>query len=181
MARPSQIVLLVEDERHERFVRRYLYRLGFSRHDIRVEDLPSGRGCGEQWVRVRYPAAVRAYRQRSSRAKTALVVAIDADTATVDRRSRQLQDALVSENLPDRGNREAIAHLIPKRSIETWILCLSELHVDEDTDYRQARKVDELIVPAAGKFFEASRPNTTPSAHYVPSLLAAIPEMNRLE
>jgi hypothetical protein len=79
MGRPSQVVVLVEDERQQRFVRRYLYRVGYSTHDIRFDPLPAGRGSGAQWVLNRYTEAVMAYRSRSARAMTALVVAIDAD------------------------------------------------------------------------------------------------------
>ena len=181
MSRPSQVVVLAEDERHQRFVRRYLYRLGRSRHDIRFEDLPSGRGCGEQWVRERYARAVRAYRGRSARAGTALIIAIDADVGDVDRRLRQLREALEQAGSATRTDGEAIVHLIPRRSVETWILCLSDRPVDEITDYRQEGDVDRFIPTAALTFFAWSRVNATPPAHCVPSLLSAVPEVRRLE
>jgi len=180
VGRPSLVVVLAEDERHELFVRRYLYRLGLSTHDIRVEDLPSGRGSGEQWVRERYPRAVKVYRGRSTRAETALIVAIDADTEEVDRRHRQLRQALEQAELPERADAEAIVHLIPKRSVETWVLCFSGKPVDETTDYSRD-DVDRLIATAAVTFFEWSRVTAAPPAHCVPSLLAAIPEVRRLE
>lgn len=180
MSKPSLVVVLAEDERHERLVRRYLYRLGHSRHDIRVEDLPSGRGCGEQWVRERYARAVKACRGRSVRAETALIVAIDADQGPVGRRLRQLREALEQAGLAARAEGETIVHLIPKRSVETWVLCLSGRDVDEDTDYSQEGDVDGLIPAAAVTFFEWSRVNAPPPAHCVPSLLSAIPEVRRL-
>ncbi len=80
MARVSQVIVLVEDERQQRFVRSYLQQLNFTPHDIRLEPLSSGRGSGEAWVRMQYAPAVKAYRARSARAQTSLVVAIDADT-----------------------------------------------------------------------------------------------------
>src|SRR5260370_31026234 len=43
---------------HQRFVRFYLNLIGYSRNVIQNEDLPSGRGCGEQWVRERYAKTV---------------------------------------------------------------------------------------------------------------------------
>lgn len=51
MSRASQVIVLAEDAMHQRFVLRYLERLGHSNHDVRFEPLPAGRGCGEQWVR----------------------------------------------------------------------------------------------------------------------------------
>ena len=181
MSKPSLVIVLAEDERHQRLVRQYLYQLGRSRHDIRFEPLPNGRGCGEQWVHERYPKAVLSYRGRSARAGTALIVAIDADTGDVEQRFRQLRKALDQEGIGARAEGEAIVHLIPKRNVETWILCLSGRQVDEDTDYSREGGIDELIKPAAMAFFDWSRPNAAPPGHCVPSLLAAIPEVRRLE
>jgi hypothetical protein len=101
VARVSQVIVLVEDERHQRFVRAYLQQLSFTPHDIRLEPLPSGRGSGEAWVRTRYASAVRAYRARAARAQTALVVAIDADTGEGARRARQLEESLGAEGETD--------------------------------------------------------------------------------
>jgi hypothetical protein len=135
MDRASQVIVLAEDERHQQFARRYLEQLGYSRREVRFEDLPAGRGCGEQWVRDRYAKAVLAYRWRSTRAQTALIVAIDSDRGDLNRRFRQLREALVSAAQEPRAERERIAHFIPKRNIETWILCLNGHDVDEETDY----------------------------------------------
>jgi hypothetical protein len=71
--------------------------------------------------------------------------------------------------------------LIPKRNVETWVFCLSGRQVDEDTDYSREAGIDELIKPAATAFFDCSRLNAAPPALCVPSLLAAIPEVRRLE
>jgi hypothetical protein len=115
------------------------------------------------------------------RAGTALIVAIDADTGEVDRRVRQLREGLEQAGAPARTDREAIVHLIPKRSVETWVLCLSGRQVDESTDYRQEVDVDRRIPDAARTFFDWSRENAQPPAHCVPSLRSAIPEVRRLE
>jgi len=128
----SKIYILAEDARQQLFVRRCLYRAGYERHVIDPEVLPKGTGgAGEQWVRLRYPAAVAKFRKRATKAKTALIVVIDADTDEVIRRDRQLKEALVNGRCQDD---EAIVHLIPKRNIETWILHLNDKDVDEETD-----------------------------------------------
>lgn len=181
VGRSSLVVVLAEDERQQRLIRRYLYRLGLGPHDIRAMPLPSGRGSGEKWVREQYASEVKNYRARSVHAKTALVVAIDADTGQVDRRLRHLREALAHAGLDPRANAEAITHLVPRRNVETWILCLSGRQVDEVTDYSQSSDVEGLIVPAASTFFEWSRVNTTPRVYCVQSLLSAIPEIRRLE
>ena len=181
MAKPSRVVVLVEDERHRQFVRRYLYRLNYLLHDIRFEPLPNGRGCGEQWVREKYANAVAAYRARQARAETALVVAIDSDRGDLNRRMQQLQEALTEKGLPPREAGERIAHFIPRRNIETWVLCLNGRAVDEETDYRREPLAAEEISSAAQVFYAWTRPQARPPQHCVPSLFTAIPEAQRLE
>jgi hypothetical protein len=181
VARVSQVIVLAEDERQQRFVRYYLRKLSYTAHDIRLEPLSSGRGSGEAWVRTRYPPAVEAYRARSGRAQTSLVVAIDADTRDITRRARQLEESLASEGRSPRAPEERIAHLIPRRNIETWILNLNGNPVDEETDFHHAPGVDDLIDSAAQTLFEWTRPNAAIPAFCVPSLRFAIPEIRRLE
>ena len=114
---------------------------------------------------------------------------IDADTEPVARRSQQLNAALGQAGVHARGADEKIGHLIPKRNIETWILCLNaerahERPLDEEQDYKNnaaARKIGELIKPAAEKFFEWSRNNAEIPQHCVDSIRTAILEVKRLE
>jgi hypothetical protein len=181
VGKPSQVVVLAEDQRQVRFIRAYLKGRSFDNHDIRVEPVSSGRGSGEQWVRERYAEAVRAYRWRSARAATALVVVLDADSGSVDRRMQQLRQALAQAEQDERSDPEKIAHMIPKRNIETWILCLNGTQANEDTDYRAEPGVDKQIPTAATVFFDWSRRNAQVPQHCIPSLHLAIPEVRRLE
>jgi hypothetical protein len=155
-------------------------RLGHAQHDFYFEDLPGGRGCGEQWVRARYAAAVGAYRRRSTRAQSSLVVAIDANGGDVSRRLRQLQDALIEADLSPRSDDERIVHLIPRRNIETWVLCLNGRTVNEHDDYTREPEIDKQFQRAAVKLFEWARQHAIPDRHCVPSLYAAISEVRRL-
>lgn len=171
--------MLAKDVRQQQFIRRYLYRLGYTRHQMDFKSLPEGSGSGEHWVRQHYANCVRDYRVRFARAKTSFVVAIDADTGDVSQRLRQFQIALEQEGLAPRANDEAVIHLIPRRNIETWILCLSGIAVDEETDYRH-NNVDERILPATAAFYEWTRPNARVPGYCVPPLKAAISEIRRL-
>jgi hypothetical protein len=105
---------------------------------------------------------------------------IDADTGDVDRRLRQFRASLEQANLAAREDHEAIVHLVPKRSVETWVLCLGGTSVDENTDYSRERGIDGLIPPAAVSLFEWSRVGAAIPPHCVPSLIASLPELNRL-
>jgi hypothetical protein len=181
VTKPSLVVVLAEDQRHQRLIRKYLHKLRYENHDIRYLALPSGRGCGEQWVRKHYIDEVKNYRSRSARAQSALIVAIDADTGDVKQRVRQLNEALHQAGLAERADKEAIVLLIPKRNVETWILCLNGEQVDETTDYSNRPEIDSLIEPASAVFYGWSRPKAILPAHCVPSLTAAMPEIRRLE
>jgi hypothetical protein len=108
-----------------------------------------------------------------------LVVAIDADTGDISRRLRQFEVALKEAGLASRADDEAIIHLIPRRNIETWILCLNGSNVDEEEDHSQKNLDDEITV-AAETFFDWSRLNAQIPNHCVPSLRTGIEEIRRL-
>jgi hypothetical protein len=179
--RIAEIVILAEDLPQINFVRRYLIRLGHHARAIRARPVPAGRGSGEQYMRKRYPIEVSYYRERSSRRKAALMVGIDADVGSVADRKRELDDALKRESIDERKQAEAIVLLVPKRNIETWILCLVGDKVDEETDYKRRQNIQPLIERAAGKFYEWSRPNYSVPDHCIPSLKEGFIETHRLD
>jgi hypothetical protein len=109
-------------------------------------------------VRERYPVEVKAYRGRAARAQTALIVLIDADTVDVRQRHGQLDDALLSAGSGVRTGTERISHLIPKRSIETWLLCLCGQQVNEVTSYREDASVGENVSEEVNALYSWSRP-----------------------
>jgi hypothetical protein len=136
--RIAEVVIVAEDLRQVNFVRRSLKRVESNRQ-VRVVRSPTGRGSGEQFVRQQYSEEVERYRNRSTRRKAALIVVSDADTNTVAYREQQLENELKSDGRAKRKKSEKIVHLIPKRHIETWILCLNGDSVDETTDYKSTK------------------------------------------
>jgi hypothetical protein len=165
MIRVSRVTVLAEDETHQSFAECYLKRLGYRQHQIFMERVPNGAGSGEKWVRDNYARTVKQCRRRSAKASTALIVVIDADDQEPARRQRQLEEQLEVA----RNEGERISHFIPKRNIETWILCLDGAQVNEVDDYSGGRGIEERISPAAETFYSWTRLN------------AAIPEAQRLE
>ena len=93
------MVLLVEDDAQKALIRRYLRAKGFVGHEITALPMASGIGAGEQWVRNQYPKVVKQYRSRAKKAKTILIVAIDADNSSVADRTRVLTESLFNEGL----------------------------------------------------------------------------------
>ncbi len=158
---------------------RYLERLGHGARNIRVS--PRKRGSGEQFVRERYASEVRAIRWQLTRTQACLIAMIDADTESVHHRQQQLERALRDTDESPRGPGEPILNLIPKRNVETWVLCLNAEPVDEVTDYRRDRRIDpETIKQAANTLHSWTRANAQLPDACVPSLRECLPEFNRV-
>ena len=159
MNNPSIVIVLAEDAHQSRLVYQFLVCAGILRHQIRIVASPPAHGSGEQWVRERYVCEVIACRRRSaSKGKTALVVVLDSDTQVVQKRLHGLAQSLVDNDQPPIDEKmESVAHLIPKRNVETWILSLNKISVDESQDYKGTRnKADwsNLIPKASQALYE---------------------------
>lgn len=183
MSRPSEVIVLLEDRRQQQIIHRYLRRTGLENHAMRF--MPPSSGSGEQWVREQFPVEVIAYRRRRVRAETRLIVVIDADNLTPPERLTQLDQKLrEAEVEPIREDAEQVARLIPRRNIETWILCLNSVQVDEDTDYKRPRTLNdwgELIRPAAERLYVWTRPNAHLPANCITSLQQGVAELRKLD
>ncbi len=143
----------------------------------------AGVGSGEQWVREQFAVQVQAYRIRRARAETTLTVVIDADDLRVQERLAQL-DRKLDEAQADhiRPDVERIASLVPKRNIETWILCLNDALVDEETDYKRSQSDwAKLIRSGIETLYSWTRPNAQLPASCASSLRLGIAELRRLD
>ena len=134
-SRRVKVVLLCEDTQHEAFARRFLKGMGWETREMRVEKGRKGLGSGEHWVRSQFPKELVAYRNRTTRAATALIAMIDADTGSVQDHINEMGDACAAGGVAFRAPGEAVAIAAPKRNIETWIHYLRGETVDEMTRY----------------------------------------------
>ena len=181
MTRPSQIIVLTEDQRQRNFVSRYLKRAGVETHQLRFNPERSWQGAGEQRVRENYPGEVRKLRARQSRVQTRLIVVIDADTEAVRHRLDQLDTELRnSGQRPIDFGSDPIARLIPRRNIETWLLCLTGENVDELTDYKHDGDWTQMIRLAAMRMYEWTRLPDQQTANTLDSLRLGVQELKRL-
>ena len=96
----ARIVLLCEDADTDRFVRRFLSHRNFKARDIHTVELPLGKQSGEQWVRTRYPAELKAIRLRQN---AFLLAIIDADNRTTEARRTQLDQECDEQEVPRRN------------------------------------------------------------------------------
>jgi len=175
----SLVIVVLEDDRQRMFIYRFLKARGFGPHQLRIEGSPAGRGSAEAWVREALVREMRVYRSRQAR--TGLIVAIDADNYTVGERLHQLDEALKNNGMPTVAEDERIARLVPKRNIETWILCLNGLDVDETTDYKSSRNDwNDLTRNAAATLSEWNRGNIPVPASCIDSLRTGLKELERI-
>lgn len=135
MKRHADIIILCEDDAHASFVRHHLKKRGFNHRKFRVVPR-NGVGSAKQFVLQRYPTEVRAYRSKANYLSLALLAVIDADTQDVQHLHRRLEEQLQNANVEKRKADERIAILVPKRNIETWIVYLQGIDVDEESDYK---------------------------------------------
>ena len=124
---------------------------------------------------------MKEFRRRSQRAQTALIVIIDADVGTVKHRLLQLDQALEgSEQKAVDDTSEEIARLVPKRNVETWILCLNGEAVNEEDDYTEQDRTS-LIPEAAEALFHWTQSDAPPPTNCIESLRSGIRELKRLD
>jgi hypothetical protein len=184
--RGVRIVLLVEDEAMECFVRRVLKGLGNQTRIVRVERSPQGKGSAKTWVTKNYIKEVRAHRSKvRHQANIGLVVGTDADNLTARERREELDAALAVAGFPRRQSEEKICLIIPKWNIETWLVHLDGFEVDENSDdyknHRSIKNIDYGML--AEKFIERYRSwkqgivaETMP-----PSMILAFEELKRFD
>ena len=160
-----EVVVLCEDLQTVRFVRRFLKLRMFRPHQIHIRlpkldelrrrprfrnhrihtrlpevsmgdvERPLMGGAGEQWVRTQYPNELKEIRDKKN---VYLIVVIDADDGTIDKRHKDLEKACKARNILPRNNSDRnVLHIIPRRNIETWLAYLDGKNIDETTDYKQ--------------------------------------------
>lgn len=183
MSNPSWIYVLVEDQRHRQFVYRYLARAGYDSRQMTIELAPSGKGSAEQWVRENFARQVGKCRSRNSRARTVMLLLLDVDVERLPVRLGALNEALIQSGQAQIDElSDPIARLLPKRNIETWILCLNSGAVDEVKDYKHSRTKDQwnaLMPSAAERFYEIQKNQGMYPGSLIESLVHGIREVRR--
>lgn len=179
--RVSEVVLLCEDDTQAQLVRAFLKICGQQGgvRDKVASRLKHGGNVG--WVLDHFPEELQACRQRHKRARTLLIVMLDADDRTIEDRRRQLVARVVAADLERFGENEPAVLLIPKRHVETWIRVLLGYAVTEDENCKSNRKATtEQFRIAAQAIFDRSRQNAIPQEPSVPSLEQSLPHWGRI-
>jgi hypothetical protein len=166
-ARRARLIVLCEDSQHEAFIRRFLKGMGWGNRDMRVIKSPSGRGSAEQWVRENFPSELAAFRNRSHRASTALLLMQDEDGQGVQHRIDTLRKVCEEQMIPFPTDEERVAIVFPSRNIETWIHYLMGTDVDEQSEYSKLQRprdcrdaVEELLKLCKNEGLAESAPSS---------------------
>jgi len=159
---------IVEDQRQQQFLYRFLVNSGIHPRRIEIEQSRAGRGSAKQWVSNRFAWAVEACRLRNARAATSLLVMMDADQLTVLQCMGNLDAALAAAKQPKLDpTLDPIARLIPKWSVETWIIYLSSRGevrppIGEDRSFKDAKSPEQWneSIPSAADVLNKWTRNT---------------------
>ena len=144
----------------------------------------------------KYPEQLKAIRQRPN---AYLIVVIDADDGTIDKRHRDLEEACTNPSqlahgkdkdrpaippIPPRNEKidKNVLHIIPRMNIETWFAYLDNQNVNESTDYKNnietcAAKIREYADNLFGMCHRAQRLRDPAP----PSLQTACQEYRKLQ
>lgn len=192
--RIAEVIVIAEDVRSRRFLDRYVKRAVEHRR-IRLVPLPKGHQSGYDWVLQHYLREVKTHRGRVKKGKgkylSALVIHIDADNNTVERRHAELAESLRTGGESPRTPTERIAVVVPRRNTETWLYGLSGVAVDESYDFKrdpegripasERKRCDARIDPASEELYRLTRPNAPSPPESMPALSTAVGELRRLE
>jgi hypothetical protein len=172
MGRRVRLTVVAEDKQQEMFVRRVLYGMGFTKHDLVFHTCPKGALAGTDFVtrvHARELGMLRAIAHAQPNA--GLVTVIDGDDHSVVERHRQLDEA---GGTPKRTPTDRIAYVVPKRNIETWLRFFAGQPTDEVNDYKRRGQQPVDCTAAAAAFV------SDPEATALPSIATAHLELRRI-
>jgi hypothetical protein len=175
--RVSQTILLCEDDPQDQIVRFYMQQCKLSTTDPPLRRLIASRqsfGGNVHWVLQNFSKQLEACRQRAVRAKTLLIVVLDADDFSVVERRHQL-----NANPPPSAD-DPLVMLIPRRHIETWIRAALGEQVDETGDYKHPKPAMSDIRNAGVQIYRWARDQPLPGPNCVMSLRDAFREWRKI-
>lgn len=176
--RVSRIILLCEDDVHERLVRCYLKECGLKTEPPYFLPRNASRevhGGNDKWVLGEFAKELNACRRRHlTHSKTLLIVIVDADDYSLpDRLSQFVAEPAVSATDP-------LVFLVPKRHGETWIRAALGHAVNESQDCKNPEPKKSEFREAARVIHGWARDNPEPGPTCVPTLHYALPTWRKI-
>jgi len=171
MPRKVDLVIVCEDTLHETFMRAFLYRRGFTAHDLTFRKAPHGQGDAKQNVCELLCKELAAIRRFASPGR-GLVFVMDADNLTTDARRRCIEEACKALDVPPPAEEEPVFGIIPKWEIENWLAYLRDEAVDEQSNaYNKYTGCESKVYPLAERLADMCERKELPGAP--PSLVKA--------
>jgi hypothetical protein len=182
--RVSQTILLCEDRPQAALVRSYMDRCGLNtKAPVLLSLIASERAHGGNvnWVLREFPRQLQACRRRQARAKTLLIVVLDADNRSVDQRYADLDKALETAEFGSIDFSDPTVVLVPKRHIEPWIRAATAADANETDDYKFPQPTREKIREAAQRIHDWTHDDPVPDEDScLPSLRRSFPEWRKI-
>lgn len=179
MSKSASVFVLAEDKRQQDLIYSYFRARGFAPRQIRLIAAPVGETQNVGYVLKRYVVEVELLRRLSY--TRGLVVAIDADDFSVEERKTQLNETLAATGKALRVDNEAIAVVVPRRNVETWLWHLDGNAVDETTNYKGSPVRDSHdTTNARRRFADYIVSGQEPFPNCPPSLQNARIELSRV-
>ncbi len=172
------LILLAEDNRTSRFLQAVLKRLGVNIRHLDSQIAPSGQGSGKAWIEQELVRQCNVLRSKNFQKNLKLIAVTDADHESVAQRKQILLSGM------GREKEEKICLLIPKWSIETWLLHFRDIPVTEDEKSKpiyESKIVDKSVRKEAGIFVDQFRNfKAGVNVKTLPSLKEAFQELSRI-
>lgn len=171
----SMFYVLGEDPAHRSFVRSWLNANKIHPRRVFSIEPTAGKSGGVSFVLARCKATVEdAGRRDRVKAKTRVIIAIDADDATIEARQSDITRAIEQGGSGD--DLHLVCVLIPRRHMETWVHSLgsADASVNEQDNYKP--KATDAIIAAARRLAGLQSGPTAP-----PSLVHGYEQLQRLK
>ncbi len=141
-SRSVQCIVVCEDIQHEVFARRFLKLSKIQPHNIRIRRCPNPKSGGDakHWIKTNLPdqlGGLKSYNTKNRFTALVLIVIADADDKTVEQRIKHVTSGCSPKPNPN----ENVCFIIPKWTIETWIMYLRDGSADESYRIRSKDKL----------------------------------------
>jgi hypothetical protein len=171
MPRKVSLVIVCEDILHETFVRAFLYRRGFSAHQLTFRKPPAASGDAKKNACSLFHRELQAIRRFSGSGR-GLILILDADNMSPRDRKRWIDESCADNSTPRAAENEPVFTIIPKWEVENWLAHLGGEAVDEQLNtYDKYRGHESDIYPLVERLAEMCEQGEMPDAP--PSLAEA--------
>jgi len=182
-----EIWILCEDKEHYYFIRGFFSYLGVDNRKFKlVNELPDGNGSGEQFVRDKFPKALRKYARHPERKLLVVVQDVDQEDRDSVKMANTLNIAAQNYDIGSIKGSDKLLLIFPKRNIETWFEWLNSNKRDtisETRDYKQSHRNAKpgILGEQACKYYLEQKDKPDNNCVIMPSMKYACNNLDKLD